>query len=82
MDQHFAPFQADLDARNADVQSAQDQIALTKVEFDRNAQAVKDKAVSQSDYDTAKANYEKAEAQLASSFANRLAPGSARSRSG
>ena len=54
------PFQADLDAKRAAVEQAKAQVALTLVTFRRNAEAVRSKAVSQSDYDTAKANYEQA----------------------
>jgi RND family efflux transporter MFP subunit len=59
------PFQAELDARIAAMHQAEAQVALTKVEFERNAAAVKTAAVSQSDYDRAKANYDSAVAQLA-----------------
>src|SRR3954451_5579643 len=59
------PFQAELDARIAAMHQAEAQVELTRVEFERNAQAVKTHAVSQSDYDRAKANYDSALAQLA-----------------
>lgn len=58
------PFQADLDVKAATVEKDQAQVDLSQANFDRTAQALKGNAVSQQDYDTAKAQLEQAHAQL------------------
>lgn len=63
------PFQADLDAKLAAVEQAKAQVALTNVDLQRNEQAAKTAAVSQQALDTARANYQQAEAQLSSANA-------------
>ena len=63
------PFQAELDARRASVEQAKAAATLAQITFKRNAEAVANRAVSQTEYDTAKANYEQAVAQQRSAEA-------------
>lgn len=64
------PFQADLDAKLAAVEQAKARVALTTADLSRVEQAAKSKgAVAEQDIDTAKANKQEAEAQLAAANA-------------
>lgn len=57
------PLQAVLDARLAELENAKAQAAVTKVKVDRYASIVESKAISQIDYEEAKAQYQQALAQ-------------------
>jgi len=59
------PFKADLENKQALVAKDTAQLDLAKTQLERNADLLKKRAISQQDYDTNKANYEQAEAQLA-----------------
>lgn len=59
------PFRADLDAKIATVQKDDAQVSLARTNFKRTEQAVQGNAISQQDYDTAKAQMEQALAVLA-----------------
>jgi multidrug efflux system membrane fusion protein len=63
------PYQADLDAKKASAQQADAQVALARVTVRRYEQAAPGQAVSQQEYDTAKANLLQAEAVLAAAQA-------------
>jgi len=59
------PFKADLDAKTADQQKAEAQLAIAQLNMDRQAEALQGHAVSQQDYDNAKATRDQAAAALA-----------------
>ena len=63
------PFRADLDAKKADVDKAQSQADLAQVHLRRFDKVHDSKAISEEDYDTAKANYAQALAVLAAAKA-------------
>jgi RND family efflux transporter MFP subunit len=58
------PFQADYDARLADLAKAKAQVDVAKSNFDRESLALTGNAVSKQDYDNAKATLEQAQAAL------------------
>ena len=58
------PFQADLDAQIANAAKAKAQVDIAQSNFDREDAALKGNAVSQQDYDNAKATLEQNKAQL------------------
>ncbi len=58
------PFKADLEAKLADQQRAEAQMAIANVTFDRLQGLGKDKAVSQQDVDNAKATVDQADAEV------------------
>ena len=60
------PFKADLDSKQATVAKDQAQLALTKIQLDRQVELLKKKVIAPQDFDTAKVNYDQAQAQLAS----------------
>ena len=64
------PFKADLDLKIADQEKAEAQLAIAKLNFGRQEKALKSNAVSQQDYDNAKAVMEQAEATLAGAKAS------------
>lgn len=59
-----APFQADLDSKLADITKAQAQVAFAQVQLERYAKMLPSQAVSQQDYDNAKASLQQAQATL------------------
>ena len=59
------PFKADLDNKRATVTKDEAQVTLTKAQLARYDDLLKKHAISQQDYDTNKANYEQALAQVA-----------------
>ncbi len=59
------PFKADLDLKQADQQKAESALALANITFDRTATLRKTNAVSQQDFDNAKAACEQAAAVVA-----------------
>lgn len=59
------PFKADLDAKVADVEKGKAQLAVAQLNLRRMEDAIKRGAGSQQDYDTAKAECDKAQATLA-----------------
>ena len=63
------PFKADLDVKLADQQKAQAQSEIAETNFEREEEAIKAHAVSQQDYDNAKAARDQANAELASAKA-------------
>lgn len=63
------PFKADLDAKLADQQKAEAQMAIAKVTFDRLQGLRKDNAVAQQDLDNADASLQQAHAGVASAKA-------------
>jgi RND family efflux transporter MFP subunit len=63
------PFQADLDSKKADVAKAQAQVNLTSATLQRMDKVRNTRAISEEDYDTAKANLEQAKAGLAAANA-------------
>lgn len=58
-------FKADLDVKQAAVAKDEAHLVLTKAELSRNESLLKQHAVAQQDIDTAKANFEQAQAQVA-----------------
>ena len=58
------PFQAELNAQIGNQAKAQAQVGIAQSNFDRNDLALKGNAVSQQDYDNAKATLEQAKAQV------------------
>jgi RND family efflux transporter MFP subunit len=58
------PFKADLDAKQADEARDEALLAIAQLNFNREAEAIKSNAVSQQDYDTAKATRDQADAVL------------------
>jgi multidrug efflux system membrane fusion protein len=63
------PFKADVDSKKADVAKAQAQVDLAEATLRRLDKVRNTKAISEEDYDTAKANLEQAQASLASAQA-------------
>jgi RND family efflux transporter MFP subunit len=63
------PFKADLDAKIAEVAKADAQLAQAESDFKRFQEAVKTSAVSEKDYDSAKAAADRAKAELAAAKA-------------
>jgi membrane fusion protein, multidrug efflux system len=63
------PYKADLAAKIADQERSQAQLAIAQTNFDRQVEAIKVHAVSQQDYDTAKAVRDQAAAVLAAAKA-------------
>lgn len=59
------PFKADLDNKRAAVSKDTAQLTLAGIQFHRNDELLKKHVIAQQDYDTAKATYEQAVAQLA-----------------
>jgi RND family efflux transporter MFP subunit len=59
------PFKADLDNKRATVTKDEAQVTLTKAQLTRYEDLLKKRAISQQDYDTNRANYEQAVAQVA-----------------
>ena len=59
------PFKADLDNKRATVTKDEAQVTLTKAQLARYDDLLKKRAISQQDYDSNKASYEQALAQLA-----------------
>ena len=59
------PFKADLDLKQADQQKAESALAIANITFDRTATLRKTNAVSQQDFDNAKAACEQAAAAVA-----------------
>jgi len=59
------PFKADLDNKRANVAKDVAEVELTQAQISRMDDLLKKKAVSQQDYDTARASFEQAKAQLA-----------------
>jgi len=59
------PFKADLDNKRATVTKDEAQVTLTKAQLSRYEDLLKKRAISQQDYDTNKASYDQAVAQLA-----------------
>lgn len=64
------PFKADLALKLADQEKASAQVTIANLNYQRQEQAVKKGAGSQQDYETAKADYDKAEATLAGAKAS------------
>ena len=58
------PFQADLDAKRADLARAKAQVDIAQSNFEREKLALAGNAVSKQDYDTAKATLDQAQASL------------------
>jgi membrane fusion protein, multidrug efflux system len=65
-----APYQAAYDGTNAQLQSAQADLARTKVAADRCSSLMKQHAISAQDYDNAQTAYKQAEAAVAQQLAN------------
>jgi RND family efflux transporter MFP subunit len=63
------PFKADLDSKIAEVAKAKAQLAQANADFKRFEEAVKSSAVSQKDYDSAKAAVDRANADVAAARA-------------
>lgn len=63
------PFKADLDVKLAEQQKAEAQEEIAQTNFERQVEAIKAHAVSQQEYDTAKAQRDQAQAELASASA-------------
>ncbi len=59
------PFKADLDNKKATVAKDLAQVALTKAQIDRSQRLLNTHVIDQQDFDTAKANYDQAVAQVA-----------------
>lgn len=60
------PFKADLENKRAVVAKDEAQASLAKIQLARNSQLLKTRVIAPQDYDTSKANYDQAQAQLAS----------------
>jgi HlyD family secretion protein len=63
------PFNLQVQQREADLQQAQVQMRNAEVQFNRSSRLLAEKLVPQADYDTAKANFESMQAQVAQSEA-------------
>ena len=59
------PFKADLENKRANVAKDEAQVALTQAQLSRSDDLIKKKAIAQQDYDTSKAGFDQANAQLA-----------------
>lgn len=59
------PFKADLENKKANLAKDQAQLALAQAQLSRSEDLIKKKAISQQDYDTSKAGFDGANAQLA-----------------
>jgi RND family efflux transporter MFP subunit len=59
------PFKADLENKKATLAKDQAQVALTQAQLSRSEDLIKKKAIAQQDYDTSKAGFDQAKAQLA-----------------
>lgn len=64
------PFQADLDSKQAAVSQAKAMMDQAKVHLDRYAKVVGTQAISQDDYDAARASYEEASAAMSAAQAS------------
>ena len=63
------PFKADLDNKQAAVAKDEAQMRLAEVQLRRSKQLIQTRVIAQQEYDTSKANYDQARAQLASDTA-------------
>ncbi|MDR3403963.1 MAG: efflux RND transporter periplasmic adaptor subunit [Chthoniobacter sp.] len=59
------PFKADLDNKKATLAKDLAQVALTRAQLSRSEDLIKKKAIAQQDFDTSKAGFDQANAQLA-----------------